>query len=45
MIGFRADADIKDKLEQIAKIEDRSISYLVNKFVVQGIENYLENRK
>lgn len=44
MIGFKADEEVRNKLELIAEIEDRSISYLVNKFVKQGIENYLENR-
>ena len=42
MIGFKADAEVKEKLEKIADIEDRSISYIVNRFVVQGIENYTE---
>lgn len=44
MIGFKADPEVKDKLEKIATIEDRSISYLVNKFVMQGIENYLDQK-
>ena len=44
MIGFKADVEVRNKLEAIAEIEDRSISYLVNKFVKQGIENYLLSR-
>lgn len=44
MIGFKADVEVRTQLEQIAEIEDRSISYLVNKFVKQGIENYLSSR-
>lgn len=44
MIGFKADLEVRNQLEQIAEIEDRSISYLVNKFVKQGIENYVSSR-
>ncbi len=44
MIGFKADVEVRNKLEAIAEIEDRSISYLVNKFVKQGIEDYLSSR-
>ena len=44
MIGFKADIEVRNQLEQIAEIEDRSISYLVNKFVKQGIENYISSR-
>ena len=42
MIGFKADAEVKEKLEKIADMEDRSISYIVNRFVIQGIENYAD---
>ena len=42
MIGFKADAEVKEKLEKIADIEDRSVSYIVNRFVKQGIDNYSE---
>ena len=34
MIGFKADTEVKDELDKIADLEDRSVSYIVNKFVV-----------
>lgn len=45
MIGFKADTEVKDELDKIADLEDRSISYIVNKFVVQGIKKYAEDKK
>ena len=45
MIGFKADTEVKDELDKIADLEDRSVSYIVNKFVVQGIKKYAEDKK
>lgn len=45
MIGFKADTEVKDELDKIADLEDRSVSYIVNKFVVQGIKKYTEDKK
>ena len=45
MIGFKADTEVKDELDKIAGLEDRSVSYIVNKFVVQGIKKYAEDKK
>lgn len=45
MIGFKADTEVKDELDRIADLEDRSVSYIVNKFVVQGIKKYAEDKK
>lgn len=45
MIGFKADTEVKDELNKIADLEDRSVSYIVNKFVVQGIKKYAEDKK
>lgn len=43
MIGFKTDIEVREQLEKIAEIEDRSISYIVNRFVKQGLENYKES--
>lgn len=40
MIGFKTDAKTKERLSEIAEYEDRSISYVINKFVKEGIERY-----
>lgn len=45
MIGFKADTEVKDELDKIADLEDRSVSYIVNKYVVQGIKKYAEDKK
>ena len=45
MIGFKADTEVKDELDKIADLEDRSVSYIVNKIVVQGIKKYAEDKK
>ena len=45
MIGFKTDIEIKEKLEEIAKIEDRSISYIVNRIVTQALTESRENRE
>lgn len=45
MIGFKADTEVKDELDKIADLEDRRVSYIVNKFVVQGIKKYAEDKK
>ena len=45
MIGFKADTEVNDELDKIADLEDRSVSYIVNKFVVQGIKKYAEDKK
>ena len=37
MIGFKTDLEVKEKLEQIAQQEDRSISYIVNRIVTQAL--------
>lgn len=37
----RIDADLKAELEQIARYEDRSASYMAN----QAIQNFVEERK
>lgn len=41
MIGVKITAETKKRLTEIAEIEDRSISYLVNKL----IENYIKERQ
>lgn len=38
MIGFKTDVEIKEKLEEIAKSEDRSISYIVNRIVTEALK-------
>lgn len=38
MIGFKTTTEIKAKLEQIAKEEDRSVSYVVNRILTEYFE-------
>lgn len=38
MIGFKTTPEIKAALEQIAEIEDRTISYIINRI----LEDYLK---
>ena len=47
MIGFKCDVEIKEKLEHIAMIEDRSVSYIVNRIVTEALEeeSFDENDK
>ncbi len=37
MIGFKTTPEIRKKLEEIAKNEDRSISYIINKIIEKEI--------
>ena len=47
MIGFKTDVEIKEKLEHIALIEDRSVSYIVNRIISEALkdEEFDENDK
>lgn len=38
MIGFKTDIEIRQKLEEIAAREDRSISYIVNKIISDALK-------
>ena len=40
MIGFKTTPEIREKLEQIAEKEDRTISYIINKI----LEEYLTKK-
>lgn len=43
MIGFKTDPEIKAKLEAIAYKEDRTISYIVNRIIAEGLKGYEDN--
>ena len=38
MIGFKTDIEIKERLEEIANREDRSISYIVNRLITRALQ-------
>ena len=38
MIGFKTTPEIRKELERIAKTEDRSISYIINRILQQYLE-------
>ena len=38
MIGFKTTTEIRKELQQIAKEEDRSVSYIINKIVTIHLE-------
>lgn len=38
MIGFKTDVEIKERLEEIANREDRSVSYIVNRLITKALQ-------
>lgn len=38
MIGFKTTPEIRKALEQIAESEDRSISYIINRILLEYLE-------
>lgn len=38
MIGFKTDVEIKERLEEIASREDRSVSYIVNRLITKALQ-------
>lgn len=38
MIGFKTTPEIRKALEEIAEKEDRSISYIINKILIEKLE-------
>lgn len=42
MIGFKTDVEIKERLEEIANREDRSISYIVNRLITRALKEEAE---
>ena len=42
MIGFKTDVEIKERIEEIANREDRSISYIVNRLIMRALKEEME---
>ena len=38
MFSFRLDADLREKLEKIAKRDDRSVAYLIRKAIEEFVK-------
>ena len=38
MIGFKTDIETRERLEEIAELEDRSISYIVNRIITKALD-------
>ena len=44
-VGGYVDGELKRALEKIAQAEDRSVTYIVEKFLSQGVKHTKRNRK
>lgn len=45
MIGFKTTPEVKEKLEEIAEKEDRSVSYIINKIISEYLTNEKEEKQ
>ncbi len=43
MIGFKTTPEIKEALEEMARKDDRTVSYIVNKILKEYIERSTKN--